>query len=306
MNLSDARINGNLDKKGLKKLIVLPDYCPGRDKLPTGSVAVYSKDEHTPSSKFIGPDIGCGMTLAQFDRDVIDVEHITYLVANELKAVDTELGSLGGGNHFINFYQVVSADALDLKQDDVLALIHSGSRLKGKKIFEEGLVGDEYIREHNGAVEFGEKNRSRLIDLVQNCSNAKLNLLLDLPHNTLEVTDSDFIYRKGAMKLKSKEYGVIPSTMGGEAVLIRGTDSIEELENSICHGTGRKISRSDSKNMEFDSTSLRKKIYIPNSISDSSLRTEAPHCYRGLDEVLPKLHKYASIVGRLKPLSYVG
>lgn len=303
INLSDSGIKANLCKKDLKELIILPDYSPSKGRLPVGAVAVYEK-HHVPSSEFLGPDIGCGMALFKFNQPIKDIEYITYKLVAELRVVETELGSLGGGNHFINFYEVVSADALELKPQDILALIHSGSRFQGKRIFESKLKGNEYSREYNGAVEFGKRNRMKLAELVKKCSDSDLTLLLDLLHNTLEIDSSRFIYRKGAMNIKPGNYGVIASAIGQDIIIVRGTDEIAEIENSMCHGTGRKISRNEAREMEFDSSEIRKKICIPNLIYDENINTDAPHCYRTLDEVLPRIERYVSIVGRLKPLSY--
>ena len=295
-----------LDKKGLKELIMLPDYSPGRGKLPTGSVAIYSSSKHTPNAQMLGPDIGCGMLLAKFKKPIKDLEYSNYKIASELRASGSELGSLGGGNHFIDFYEAMGpCDEISLKNGDQLVLIHSGSRLKGKDIFDKKLKGEEYLQEYKKAVEFGEKNRSKLAEIVEKNSENELDLVFDNIHNSIEIENDKIIYRKGAVNMKENKIGIISSRMGSKAIIVTPKSSLKKLKNSLCHGTGRKISRSEAKKRFFDSKELRGEIHIPNFIADDFIKTEAPHCYRSLEEIFPALDEYITRIGTLKNLSHI-
>lgn len=307
INLSgEPLILPDLDKKGLEKLVILPDYSPGKGKLPVGVVAIYSKSEHIPSSEFIGPDIGCGMALARFDEPPEDLKYAAYGIAGELQLAQTELGSLGGGNHFINIYEVDSSEdpESELIPGEQVVLIHSGSRLRGVEAYNGGLIGRAYLEEYQEALEFGRENRERLLRLVEKVSGRRAILLLDQPHNTLEETEDHFIYRKGAVKLREGELTVIPSSFSGKAIIVRAKD-MSELMWSINHGTGRKIPRREARQIVFDSEEIRKRVFIPHFISDDSLRTENPACYRTIEEITPAIKPYVEIVARLTPKAYV-
>jgi len=304
INLSDKPLNANINKKGLKRLILLPDHSPGRGKLPVGSVAVYSKEEHIPTSEYLGPDIGCGILLAKFKHPLINLKYSNYKLASRLRASKKELGSLGGGNHFIDFYEVSNSKSPLFKKRDQLVLIHSGSRLKGKEIFEKGLKGLEYLEKYKEVNRFGKENRKELLKLVEECVEDKTDIILDNIHNSLEVND-DFIYRKGTVKLKDDELGIISSSMGENAILITPKPSLKQLEFSVCHGTGRKISRGEAKEIYFDSEEIRKKICIPSIIYDENLKNEAPFCYRSLEEIFPRIKEFVLVKGILKSLSHV-
>ena len=160
INISDTNLNANIDKQGLKKLIILPDHSPGRGKLPVGSVAVYSKKEHTPYSELLGPDIGCGMLLAKFKSKVRNLEDSVNGIAEKIISKNKGFGSLGGGNHFINFYKVKDSNISPIiAPSDQTVLIHSGSRDKGNNIYKEKLSGEDYIRKQSEILEYSKNNR---------------------------------------------------------------------------------------------------------------------------------------------------
>ena len=70
--------------------------------------------------------------------------------------------------------------------------------------------------------------------------------------NHFEHTDDGVIIRKGAVKVKPGEMTIVPSNMNGDVVLISATREVEKTYNSLCHGTGRIMSRGEAK--EFAST----------------------------------------------------
>tara|TARA_Y100000310_G_scaffold213497_1_gene214435 strand:- start:16 stop:528 length:513 start_codon:yes stop_codon:yes gene_type:complete len=144
INLSDKPLIFKGSKKGLKKMVVLPDYCPGRGVIPVGLVAVYDRKNHVISSDYLGPDVSCGMTLARF-KPREDLEYLAYGVASKLELLSKELGSLGRGNHFVDIYEVTERkENAGVEKGEHLVLVHSGSRLKGQKIYAQGLEEEEY------------------------------------------------------------------------------------------------------------------------------------------------------------------
>ncbi len=208
-------------------------------------------------------------------------------------------------NHFIDFYEVVSAEALELKPGDTVVLVHSGSRHVGTRIYTDHPKGEPYLNLHHDAVLFADANRRDLMRIVEEQAGLSLRKLFERRHNTLEVTDDLVIYRKGAMKILPGEYGIIPSSMTGKAALVRATDAVKNLENSLNHGTGRKLSIQQAKEKPFDPNSVSG-ICIPQPVASWALKpARAPHCYRTLEEVLPAMGPYVELVGYLKPKAHI-
>jgi RNA-splicing ligase RtcB len=134
-------------------------------------------------------------------------------------------------------------------------------------------------------------------------------LILDLPHNTYErFDDGSVIIRKGSVRLHPGELSILPSHMSGDVVLVRATDRIGETLNSMSHGTGRKMSRSDCKPLAdaYNYADLRKAVLIPDGIDDSSLRTDGPFAYRDLDECLALIDGFVVVVQRFAVVGYMG
>ncbi len=278
INLSGNPLKIPYPLKGMEKLIILPDYSPGRGIVPTGSVAIFGR-EHVINPEFIGPDIGCGMMLTRFtDNLKSDLKKLAEEAHQELKKKKKSLGTLGGGNHFLNFYNITDSNSSDFTQENLFILIHTGSRLEGKRVFESGYKGSQYFEEHNKALEFSRRNRRELAHLIERLSKTKLEIILDSTHNQVSYENNQIVYRKGAVRVNSGDLTIIPSTCTGEAILVEALPKVSEIEFSMCHGTGRKISRSESKEL------------------DPSL------CYRNINEIWPLIQPYVIKVATLKPL----
>jgi hypothetical protein len=87
-----------------------------------------------------------------------------------------------------------------------------------------------------------------------------------------------FFIRKGSVRLLPGEFSVLPSHMSGDVVLVKAKDRVGEILNSMSHGTGRRMSRSECKPFAdaFDYDRLRNAVLIPDGVADSSLRTDGP------------------------------
>jgi RNA-splicing ligase RtcB len=221
------------------------------------------------------------------------------LVANSLRARKGLLGDLGGGNHFL--------DALAPYGDGpVYFLIHTGSRNESGHV--DALIEDPdaFDEAFDRVVEWASENRAtihRQLDSVF----GETDLVLDLPHNTYKkCQDGGVIIRKGSVRLMPGEVSVLPSHMSGDVVLIRGGAKVNEV--SMSHGTGRRMSRADSKAIAdaYDFDKLRKSIAIPDGVEDSSLRTDGPFAYRDLDECLGLISEYIEVVERFGVVGYMG
>ena len=82
--------------------------------------------------------------------------------------------------------------------------------------------------------------------------------------------------------------------------MVKATGKVGESLFSLSHGTGRTMSRADSKTVAegFDFSKLRRSIMLPDGIADASLRTEGPFAYRDLDECLFLLEGFVEVQGR--------
>ena len=301
INLSGSYLNARLDKKGLQKLILLPDYSPSKDKLPVGSVAVYDKEEHIISSKYLGPDTGCGMLLAKFISDIEDLEDVTNGIASRLLEKPRGLGSLGHGNHFITFYDVADTEGSPLKNGEKVVLIHSGSRERGLKLYEQGLKGDFSLEMQGQVEDYAKKNREMLLNIIKDTGKIQAEPVFDRPHNFFEINDGKITYRKGAVKLVPGEFSVLSSSMAGDALIVKAKPAISELEYSLPHSTGRKISRKKAKEGKVFLDGFPKNIYVPYFIYAENLAGEMPACYKTVEEITPSIEKYVEITGKLKP-----
>jgi RNA-splicing ligase RtcB len=96
--------------------------------------------------------------------------------------------------------------------------------------------------------------------------------------------------------------------MSGDVLLVRATDRVKDILNSISHGTGRKMSRGDCKPLadSFDFETLRKNVLIPSGIDNASLRTDGPFAYRDLDECISLIKDYVEPVTRFSVIGYMG
>ena len=307
-NLYGGPLNLSFDPKkldGLVKLVIFPDYSPNKG-LPTGSLAIFDENKHKINSEYVGPDIGCGMVLGKFLAPLVDMEHSTNGIASRIfDNYAKTTGSLGGGNHFVTLYKITSSENPNFKPGDEMVLVHSGSRQRGVELYERNLSGEKYLKEQDKTIKFGEDNRKALLDIVQEETGKPVEPISDKIHNYAEKENGLVFYRKGLIKVKPGELTVIPSSMGGNAVIVKAKENISELFNSLPHGTGRKISRSDSKKEMFFLNGFPEGLYFPYFLDVEDVNSELPQNYRDLDEVLPSIKNYISVEAVMKPISSV-
>jgi len=280
-------------------VVFLPDACPGKSPLPTGSVA----RTHQPDwRRFAVSDCGCGMRLLRSDLtlDALTPARWEQLAAR-LRRNKGGLGDLGGGNHFV--------DAL-LPYDDAPLhfLVHTGSRAESGHV--DALVDSPaaFDREFARVVRWAADNRARVHAELEAVF-GPLAVVLDLPHNTIEyLPDGGAIIRKGAVHLRPGDLSIIPSHFLGDAALVRATARIDETLFSMSHGTGRALPRGASKAVavDIDFATLRRRILIPDSVADASLRSDGPHAYRELDACLALIDPYITVEQRFAPVAYLG
>ena len=283
-----------------EEMVVFPDACPGKSPLPTGTALRTFSPEWR---NYAISDCGCGMQLLESQLSYKDFEKMHSKwdrLGDALRENKGMLGDLGGGNHFL--------DALVSYEDNrVYFLVHTGSRSESGLV--DSLVDQpgKFEREFERIVDWARANRDEVASGIQKIFGKDVNPVWDKPHNTFEqLSDGSVIIRKGVVAVNPGEQVIIPSSMTGDVSLLTATEAASSVLNSVSHGTGRLLSRGDAKNMELDVSRLRQQLYIPDYISDRSLRTESPECYRSLDHCLELLGPVVKEEKRFGVLAYLG
>lgn len=280
-------------------VVFLPDVNPGKAPLPTGCVV---RTNQADWRQFALSDVGCGMLLLKSQRSVEwfrQNKEKWDLVAHRLRNHTDGAGHLGSGNHFL--------DALASATGDLYFLIHTGSRLESDKVNEYVSRPTEFDHVFADIVFWAEQNRLAIMNVLEHIY-GQCDIVVHNNHNHYEFTPEGVIIRKGAVRLLPGELSVLPSHMTGETALVRGKPALKETLYSISHGTGRTMSRSDAKmaSKGYDFSLLRRQIDIPVSISDDSIKTDAPYCYRDIDAVMQLLDDLVEEMERFTPLGYIG
>jgi len=190
---------------------------------------------------------------------------------------DPDLGTVGGGNHFVEIQmveEVLDYEALqwtwpNLKYGDIVFMIHTGSRSVGKGIgtrFQEiakkkwpkGLKwpevfplynedAHEYMLAMGCAANFAAVNRALLSTMVryrfrQVFGNVDASCFYDVSHNIVTYEDDAFVHRKGATPAWEGQWVLIPGSMGTSSYVMRGLGN-DRFLRSASHGAGRSRTR---------------------------------------------------------------
>lgn len=288
-------------RNAFSKVIILPDFSPVRGPLPTGTCVEVNPDFNW--KELVISDIGCGIALAKsrinwnyFNQHLDLWDQVT----DALRKNKGKKGDLGSGNHFL--------DAVIDEDENVYFAVHTGSRNQAGNIAQ--LTNSyRFEAEYQRVSKWAKGNRAEVLKALR-AVYGPLEVLLDKPHNFYvkdKNKDRVTVY-KGAVKLLPGELGIIPSSMDGEMLLVKGKPNIKDIDYAMCHGTGRLQSRSDSRKeaKDYDISSLRRRIYIPQSIGDSSVIPERPEGYRKIAEVKPFVTRFSDIQKVLIPIAYIG
>ena len=269
-----------------------------------------------------------------FDEDY-PIVGIQY--KNALKSV----GTLGGGNHFIEIQKG--------SDNHIWIMIHSGSRNLGlqvakyyndlaKKLVKkwhssvdpkwdlaflplDSSEGKSYIREMEYCVEFALGNRKLMMDRICKIFNKethcvfsdydnKNNGMINIAHNYAAMENyfgqNVMVHRKGATRAYEGELGIIPGSQGTKSYIVRGKGNSDSFK-SCSHGAGRLYSRKKCKE-ELD-LEAEKKILddqgIIHGIRNISDLDEAPSAYKNIDTVMSNQTDLVDILVELTPLAVI-
>lgn len=326
---------------------IMPDVHPG--KVGTIGFTATLTDKVLPN--VVSGDIGCGMTLAKLKQgkveyqklDVVIREHVPSGSALRRKPhrfgadfdiarlrcaehvnidrIARSLGTLGGGNHFIE---------LDRDEEgSIYVVIHSGSRHLGAEvtayylkagqqylkrqgiqvpyemIYLEGSLMKDYIYDVGVVQEFAAQNREAILDELTRGMQWKLSECYSCTHNYIDMDDKDPgcmpIIRKGAISAKAGERVIIPINMRDGVILGAGLEN-EDWNYSAPHGAGRVMKRQDVK-ANFTVSQFKKEMQgIYSSCIGKGTLDEAPMAYRRLEEIAEGISETVRIDKILKPV----
>ncbi|MEB6667715.1 RtcB family protein [Acinetobacter vivianii] len=240
-----------------------------------------------------------------------------------------QLGTLGGGNHFIEL-------CLDENQD-VWVMLHSGSRGLGNVIgtyfielakkeaqhrfghvpdkdlsyFAEGSNSfNDYVEAVEWAQEYAFENRREMMRLILEAIRPLLppfqmtKEAINCHHNYVSQEnhygEDLLITRKGAIRAGLDELGIIPGSMGARSFIVKGKANPESF-CSCSHGAGRKMSRSKAK-LLFNQDDLIQQTQGIECRKDSGVIDEIPSAYKDIDQVMANQSDLIEIVHTLKQI----
>ncbi|MBC3916651.1 RtcB family protein [Undibacterium sp. CY18W] len=230
---------------------------------------------------------------------------------------DPSLGTTGGGNHFVEL-QVVDtvfdrhlAYRAGLAKDDIVVMIHSGSRDVGFYVGQRwmdrarsewpagmkhpdtalyglsGELAEEYLLAMGVAARYAWANRMVLAELVRQQLQAVLGaagskLIVDVPHNVILREHGMNIHRKGATPARDGDLALIPGSMGDASYLVHGLGNPDWLW-SCSHGAGRRVRRQDVRRLRHDNTEASWQCV---TLREERRIEEAPQAYKPIGPVI--------------------
>jgi len=306
---------------GVITAVGMPDLHPGRNA-PVG-MAFATKNLIYPS--LIGPDIGCGYAcflvsgvtnfekLAKKARFFDPVDYQSKFLVPEAAPWTEQFCTLGLGNHFIEIGQCVSGPY----KGQYILTIHCGSRNYGMQVLQatlakaheagltaESAIGQDYLKNHNYAVEWAKLNRIALAKALAFHLNLELELLCNTVHNYVELTEINkvpiAIHRKGC----NNAYGLnfIAGSRGTSSYLVEPINTLSSL-HSLPHGCGRKYNRGEmqSRGRDLLEGSDKSRLGATHIICNKKdlLYEEHPFAYKSIDQIMTCLEEHKLIKSEL-------
>lgn len=346
---------------------LMPDTHEGYG-MPIGGVAAL---DNAICPNMVGVDIGCGMlavktnlTSEQVNVDLLKQvmgkirervpvgfnHHTTQQLSpifadeswnhttvclHEFESARYQIGTLGGGNHFIE----IQRD----EDNNVWFMIHSGSRNLGKKVADfynnkakelckfwkqTEIVNNDlailpigtnearsYINEMKICLQFAYENRTlmaqRIMDSFADVFPDFNNLNMINIHHNYAALEHHFgrnvwVHRKGATLAREGTIGIIPGSQGTCSYIVEGLGNEASLQ-SCSHGAGRKMSRMKAKQeLTVEGEAKRMDdLGIIHSIRNVNDLDEAPSAYKDIDVVMDEQKDLVKILVKLSPIGVI-
>jgi tRNA-splicing ligase RtcB (3'-phosphate/5'-hydroxy nucleic acid ligase) len=239
-----------------------------------------------------------------------------------------QLGSLGGGNHFIEV--CLAQGGHDAGR--VWLMLHSGSRGIGNELAKRHIdvarrlphnadlpdadlavfvAGTPemaaYRRDLFWAQEYAARNRATMVALLQRAvAETMPGVRFDEPischHNYVAEETYDgvevLVTRKGAIRAGRGDLGIIPGSMGTGSYIVRGLGN-EDSFHSASHGAGRRMSRTKARKL-FTAADLAAQTSGVECRKDAGVVDEIPAAYKDIESVIAAQRDLVTVVAHLK------
>lgn len=243
------------------------------------------------------------------------------------KIISSQFGSLGGGNHFIEL-------CID-ESNELWVMLHSGSRGIGNAIGQyfielaredmrqhfinlpdrdlaylvEGTEHfDDYVRAVSWAQTYAAENRNEMMRRIMIVLHRHLppfrerDEAINCHHNYVERENhfgrNVWLTRKGAIRARVGDLGIIPGSMGQRSYIVRGKGNPESY-HSCSHGAGRRMGRKEARR-HFTVSDLEAQTQGVECRKDEAVLDEIPGSYKDIDEVMANQSDLVEIVHTIK------
>lgn len=328
---------------------VMPDVHPGK----VGTIGLTMTVSGKIMPNLLGIDIGCGMTLAKIKTKKVEFQKLDKVIRENIPAgfsvrnkvhhlaeefdfsclncrkniqlgkAKLSLGTLGGGNHFI--------EAGKGSDGGIYVVIHSGSRHLGKEVTDYYLnegqkihkskgetvpyeltaldeeLKEAYMHDVKNVQEYAALNRKIMLAEIIKGMRWKIADTFDCIHNyfdeSSEVMDSygNVMLRKGAISAKRDEKVIIPINMRDGIIIGTGKGNAE-WNLSAPHGSGRILKREDVKNRHTVSAFKKEMNGIYSTCINADTLDESPFAYRSIDDIIAAIGETVKIEQIIKPV----
>ncbi|MDU9050847.1 MAG: RtcB family protein [Candidatus Electrothrix sp. Rat3] len=352
-----------------RHIALMPDAHQGYG-MPIGGVLA---TEGVVIPNAVGVDIGCGMCAVQTSVQAIEQDSLKQIMGNirkripvgfkhhnkaqdesfmpdgpaedgldalrivreEYKAALKQLGTLGGGNHFLEIQQ--GSDG------HIWLMIHSGSRNLGYKVAHhynklaialnrkwhtsvpeqwqlaflplDGRKGQDYLLEMQYCVDFALANRRLMMERLQEVfaevvGEVAFADMINIAHNYAAMEHhfkkDVMIHRKGATKASTDQLGIIPGSQGTASYIVQGRGEPESFM-SCSHGAGRRMGRKQAQK-ELDLAAEKERldaIGVIHGLRNAKDLDEAPGAYKDISVVMANQQDLVDIQVELRPLAVI-
>ena len=324
------------------KIRIMPDVHKGIGC--TIGTTMTIEDKVVPN--LVGVDIGCGMEVIKLENPHIDLPGLDSLIYDKIPSgfnirnkehsfndkIDLKqlkcknevnlararrsIGTLGGGNHFIE----VNMDS----NGNLYIVVHSGSRHLGNEVarlyqeeafkslkknkradipkalaYVSGELFNDYIHDMKIVQRFADLNRKAMVqEIIQSMDISVIERFTTI-HNYIDT--ENMILRKGAVSAQKGEVLLIPINMRDGSLICRGKGN-PDWNYSAPHGAGRIMSRRQAKaTFSLDQYKEIMEGVFTTSVNRETL-DECPFAYKSIDEIINNIGDTVDIIDLIKPI----
>lgn len=271
-----------------------------------------------------------GRNVPDMDTDLAARAHVIFTKHPEVETQHwrAQLGTLGSGNHFIEV-------CLDEAQS-VWVMLHSGSRgigniigryfiEKARKMMEQLFITlpdrdlaylsentqdfEDYMQAVGWAQDYAMENRQWMLDeVIRNLRHhipkpfTLTEEAINCHHNYVDLEHHHgrnvLLTRKGAIRAREGDLGIIPGSMGQRSYIVRGLGNPESY-CSCSHGAGRRMGRKEARR-RFTVADLEQQTLGVECRKDAAVLDEIPGAYKPIDEVMANQSDLVEVLHTLK------